>query len=172
MKIISATFLDSGLQKDRCFFLTNCPPIHHLWWMGGFVFLEKYEKRRAAYLAQLSSITVQDECTQLRPRGTLIADQRRACAARPRGNIQGNGWRLRRSGHANFPCHGGRVARATPSFIQAAFTSHTGSLLLSSLKKVTFPSFLRPPISRKRLDISRQIAYHESGHNLLRGSIS
>ena len=40
------------------------------------------------------------------------------------------------------------------------------------LKKVTFPSFLRPPISRKRLDISRQIAYHESGHNLLRGSIS
>ena len=31
----------------------------------------------------------------------------------------------------NFPCHGGRVARATPSFIQAAFTSHTGSLLLS-----------------------------------------
>ena len=133
MKIISATFLDSGLQKDRCFFLTNCPPIHHLWWMGGFVFLEKYEKRRAAYLAQLSSVTVQDECTQPRPRGTLIADQRRACAARPRGNIQGNGWRLRRSGHENFPCHGvGRqVARATPSFIQSTFTSHTGSLLLS-----------------------------------------
>ena len=75
-------------------------------------------------------------------------------------------------GTQNFPCHGGRVARATPSFIQAAFTSHTDSLLLSSLKKVTFPSFLRPPISRKRLDISRQIAYHESGHNLLRGSIS
>ena len=23
-----------------------------------------------------------------------------------RGNIQGDGWRLRRSGHANFPCHG------------------------------------------------------------------
>ena len=22
-----------------------------------------------------------------------------------RGNIQGDGWRLRRSGHANFPCH-------------------------------------------------------------------
>ena len=39
-------------------------------WMGGFVFLEKYEKRRAAYLAQLSSITVQDECTQPRPRGS------------------------------------------------------------------------------------------------------
>ena len=30
-----------------------------------------------------------------------------------------------------FPYHGGRVARATPSFIQAAFTSHTGSLFLS-----------------------------------------
>ena len=38
-----------------------------------------------------------------------------------------------------FTCHGGRVARATPSFIQAAFTSHTGSLLLSSPKKVTSP---------------------------------
>ena len=23
-----------------------------------------------------------------------------------RGNIQGDGWRLRRSGHENFPCHG------------------------------------------------------------------
>ena len=27
-----------------------------------------------------------------------------------RGNIQGDGWRLRRSGHANFPCHGGGSA--------------------------------------------------------------
>ena len=121
MKIISATFLDSGLQKDRCFFLTNCPPIHHLWWMGGFVFLEKYEKRRAAYLAQLSSITVQDECTQPRPRGTLIADQRRACAARPRGNIQGNGWRLRRSGHAEFSLPRGRGGSAASHFNSTDF---------------------------------------------------
>ena len=29
-------------------------------------------------------------------------------------------------------------------FIQSTFTSHTGSLLLSSLKKVTFPSSLVP----------------------------
>ena len=57
-----------------------------------------------------------------------------------RGNIQGDGWRLRRSGHENFPCHGGQqVARATPNLKPVIFTSHTGSLLLSSLKKVTFP---------------------------------
>ena len=131
MKIISATFLDSGLQKDRCFFLTNCPPIHHLWWMGGFVFLEKYEKRRAAYLAQLSSITVQDECTQPRPRGTLIADQRRACAARPRGNIQGDGWRLRRSGHAEFS-----LPRGSPP--SPAFQFYSSSFYVTHRFFVTF----------------------------------
>ena len=48
----------------------------------------------------------------------------------------------------------GRVARATPSFIQSTFSSHTGSLLLSSLKKVTspssplVPSFLTSPRGR------------------------
>ena len=37
------------------------------------------------------------------------ADFNRRGLAKPdhRGNIQGDGWRLRRSGHANFPCHGG-----------------------------------------------------------------
>ena len=34
-----------------------------------------------------------------------------------------NGWRLRRSGHANFPCHGGGAAVPPSSFIQAAFPS-------------------------------------------------
>ena len=43
----------------------------------------------------------------------------------------------------NFPCHGGSPPAQPSNFIQAAFTSHTGSLLLSSLKKVTSP--LVPP---------------------------
>ena len=38
-----------------------------------------------------------------------------------------------------FPCHGGRVAVPPSIFIQVTFTSHTGSLLLSSPKKVTSP---------------------------------
>ncbi len=40
------------------------------------------------------------------------ADAIGAGLAKPdqRGNIQGDGWRLRRSGHANFPCHGGDAA--------------------------------------------------------------
>ena len=33
-----------------------------------------------------------------------------------RGNIQGDGWRLRRSGHANFPCHGAQNASAAFQF--------------------------------------------------------
>ena len=40
------------------------------------------------------------------------------------------------------------------SFIQSTFTSHTGSLLLSSLKKVTFlsyPSSPSPPILKERI---------------------
>ena len=58
-----------------------------------------------------------------------------------RGNIQGDGWRLRRSGHANFPCHGAAVL--PPILIQLTFTSHTaffGTFLGS--KKV--PSLLVP----------------------------
>ena len=66
------------------------------------------------------------ECTfQLSP----IAVQRfRSYSTRPRGT-------------QNFPCHGAAVP--PPILIQLTFTSHTGSLLLSSLKKVTSP--LRPP---------------------------
>ena len=56
------------------------------------------------------------------------ADFNRRGLAKPdhRGNIQGDGWRLRRSGHANFPCHGGGGAAVPPfSFINLTFTSHT-----------------------------------------------
>ena len=69
------------------------------------------------------------------PRGTLIADQRRACAARPKGkNEESPGWSLLRTERFEFfPATGagGQVARATPSLIQLTFTSHAGSLLLS-----------------------------------------
>ena len=85
------------------------------------------------------------------PRGTLIADQRRACAARPKGkNEESPGWSLLRTERFEFfPATGagGQVARATPSLIQLTFTSHAGSLLLSSLKKVTFPPFPRTPLT-------------------------
>ena len=47
-------------------------------------------------------------------------------AARPKGrNEESPGWSLLRTERFKFfPATGGRVARATPSFIQAAFTSH------------------------------------------------
>ena len=41
---------------------------------------------------------------------------------------------------SSFSLPRGAHSSTTPSFIQAAFTSHTGSLLLSSLKKVTSSS--------------------------------
>ena len=47
----------------------------------------------------------------------------------------------------NFPCHGAHPPAQPSNFIQAAFTSHTGSLLLSSLKKVTSPP---PPLPIKK----------------------
>ena len=65
-----------------------------------------------------------------------------------RGNIQGDGWRLRRSGHAEFSLPRGSPPAQPSNFIQAAFTSHTGSLLLSSLKKVTSPP--PPPLPIKK----------------------
>ena len=132
--------------------------------------------RRSLLVSALSnyhqSLCKGSTATQLRPRGTLIADQRRACAARPKGKYSRGRMalapiRTREFSLPREPLH----QPCLPIQIQLPFTSHTGSLLLSSLKKVTFPSFVRPPISRKRLDMSRQIGYHESGHNLLRGSI-
>ena len=75
------------------------------------------------------------------PRGTLIADQRRACAARPKGKHSRGRMALApiRTREFSLPRErteaggGGRqVARATPSFIQSAFTSTAQpSLILS-----------------------------------------
>ena len=83
---------------------------------------------------QLSQIATPDFRTQSCPRGTLIADQRRACAARPKGKYS-------RGRMALAPIRTRRIFPATgrvperqsrlPAFIQLTFTSHTGSLFLS-----------------------------------------
>ena len=89
---------------------------------------------------------------------------------RPRGTpiLIGAGWRSQTEGETfketdgacadpgtqNFSCHGGRVARATPSLIQSTFTSHTGSLLLSFLKKVTSLLVLPRPLLQPRPDFA------------------
>ena len=71
--------------------------------------------------------------TQPRPRGTLIADQRRACAARPKGKkAEARGRSLLQTGRFKFfPATGSQAPMSPPSFIQSTFTSHTGSLVLS-----------------------------------------
>ena len=76
---------------------------------------------------QQSQTDTNDQCTQPRPRGTLIADQRRAGEARPRGKSEGLTGRslLQTRQHKVFTCHWGRVARATPSLKPAAFPSTT-----------------------------------------------
>ena len=111
--------------------------------MCGFIILDRS--------CRLSQSATSDSRTQPCPRGTLIADQRRACAARPKGkNEKLPGWSLLLTRQLKFfPATGGGWAAVPPSsFIQASFTSHIGSLLLSSLKKVTFspsPRFPRIP---------------------------
>ena len=90
---------------------------------------------------QLSHSAMPDFRAQLCPRGTLIADQRRACAARPRGKAGserrkacfhpgGSGFLLPRGLHAS--------PALKPNSINF-YVHNTGSLLLSSLKKVTSP---------------------------------
>ena len=89
---------------------------------------------------------------QLSPRGTLIADQRRTCAARPKGKYSRGRMALAPIRTREFFLPRGAAGGQGHSQLKTSnFTSHTGSLLLSSLKKVTFLRFLRslvPLISR------------------------
>ena len=94
---------------------------------------------------QLSLIVAFDSCSQPLPRGTPI--------------LIGVGWRsqtmgesrkrteesLLSSGRFRLSPATGHIPASSSNFTQAAFISHTGSLLLSSLKKVTSPSFPRIP---------------------------
>ena len=64
-----------------------------------------------------------------------------------RGNIQGNGWRLRRSGHAEFSLPRG-AAVPPSSFINLPFTSQRSLLwYFLGLQESTVPSPSRPPPS-------------------------
>ncbi len=66
------------------------------------------------------------------PRGTLIADQRRACAARPKGKYSRGRMALAPiRARRIFPATGGGWPGPLPVFIQLTFTSQTGSLFLS-----------------------------------------
>ena len=69
-----------------------------------------------------------------------------------RGNIQGDGWRLRRSGHANFPCHGGLFTDPAFQFYSSSFHVTTQpSLILSwAPRKNRSPSSLRPSPSHAK----------------------
>ena len=75
---------------------------------------------------QLSQIATPDFRTQSCPRGTLIADQRRACAARPKGKkAEARGRSLLQTGRFKFfPATGSQAPMSPPSFIQSTFTSH------------------------------------------------
>ena len=61
------------------------------------------EKAFGGCFIQLSLVAALVRHTQLPPRGTLIADQRRACAARPKGkNEESPGWSLLRTERFEF----------------------------------------------------------------------
>ena len=99
---------------------------------------------------------------------------RRACVARPKGKSEGMTGRslLQTRQRKVFPAMGGGAAVPPSSFINLTFTSHTGSLLLSSPKKVTSPFVplrsLRPPasllfaIKKAKLLLRRSIAIRVS----------
>ena len=61
---------------------------------------------------QQSQTDTNDQCIQSRPRGTLIADQRRACAARPKGKNEESPGRslLQTERFKFFPATGGGSA--------------------------------------------------------------
>ena len=75
-----------------------------------------------------------------RTRGTPMKSAR-AGEARPKGKSEGMTGRslLQTRQRKVFPATGGGAAVPPSSFINLTFTSHTGSLLLSSPKKVTSP---------------------------------
>ena len=108
---------------------------------------------------QLSPIAVQRfRSYSTRPRGTPILIGAGLAKPDRRGNIQGDGWRLRRSGHANFPCHGGLFTG--PAFqlnpIDFHVTTQPSLILSWAPRKNRSPSSLRPslpsslPIPRKK----------------------
>ena len=90
-------------------------------------------------LAQQSPVATPDFRTQLSPRGTLIADQRRAGEARPRGKSEGLTGRslLQTRQHKVFTCHGGPFTGPAFQFKSNFLLRHTQVLcfFLDSRKK-------------------------------------
>ena len=91
---------------------------------------------------ELSQSAMPDFSTQPRPRGSGQRSWTQGVRSTTEGEIfKGTDGACADPGTQNFPCRGARTQPTFPpsSFISLTFTSHTGSLLLSSLKKVTFP---------------------------------
>ena len=105
---------------------------------------------RRSLLVSASANYRHPPCLIITPNHTPVAADsaagRRACAARPKGKYSRERMALAPiRARRIFPAAGHKTAVPPSSFISLTFTSHTGSLLLSSLKKVTsplVPSFL------------------------------
>ena len=92
---------------------------------------------------QRSQIATNDKCTQ--PSPPWHTDFNRRGLAKPdrRGNIQGNGWRLRRSGHAEFS-----LPRGTHAANFSAFQLHSISFHVTTQPSLVLswaPRKYRPP---------------------------
>ena len=110
--------------------------------------------------------------TQPRPRGTLIADQRRACAARPKGKYSRERMalapiRARRifpaTGHARsqlfrLPTSFNQLSRHNAAF----FGTFLGSKKVPSSSFPLFPSSFRPILHKKALSLIACLSHFES----------
>ncbi len=93
--------------------------------MCGFIILDRS--------CRLSQSATSDSRPQPCPRGTLIADQRRACAARPKGkNEESPGWSLLRTERFKFfPATGGGWPGPLPVLFKLLSRHTQPSLILS-----------------------------------------
>ena len=106
--------------------------------------------RRSLLVSALSnyhqSLCKGSTATQLRPRGTLIADQRRACAARPKGKYSRGRMTLAPIRTREFSLPRGPIHRPRLPVLFQQLSRHTQpSLILSwSPRKNRSPSSLLP----------------------------
>ena len=136
-------------RRDVTFLLTAAsqPTPHHR--------LRRSLSSRRSLLVSASANYRHPPCLIIKPpwQRTAQLDAGRAQHDR-RGNIQGNGWRLRRSGHAEFSLPRG-AAVPPSSFINLTFTSQRSllwyflglqeSTVLPSSRPSVVPSFLPLP---------------------------
>ena len=89
------------------------------------------EKPFGKCVSQQSPIATPDFRIQPSPPVARRCNRRGRAQHGHRGNIQGDGWRLRRSGHAEFSLPRVHAAMSPFGLTQLTFTSQTGSLFLS-----------------------------------------